>query len=131
LVKIDYKRQQAAQPGLIIQMYIQQRLGNFLHILESDDFNKEKATQHVKDVFAMSNKDLDQLCPSGAFNHVIRRPVAITDTALFEQPDNLEFSNLPLMCEGVFGDSYFLSILVLVWSLYKKLAKRKRNRLMI
>ncbi|XP_060604440.1 uncharacterized protein LOC132757243 [Ruditapes philippinarum] len=101
--KIAYKGQQAARLGLIIQMYIQQSLGNFLQFLESDDFNKEKATQHVKDVFAMSTKALDQLGRSGAFHHVIRRSVAMTDTALFEQPDNLEFSNLPLTGEGVFG----------------------------
>ena len=36
----------------------------------------------------------------GVFHHVIRT-VARTDTALFEQPDNLEFSNFPLSGEGV------------------------------
>ena len=105
--KIGYKGQQAARLGLVIQMYIQQSLGNLLEFLNSDDFDKEKAAQashQVKDIFAMSTKCLDQIGRSGAFHHIIRRSVAMTDTGLYEQSDHLEFANLPLSGQGVFGD---------------------------
>ena len=55
----------------------------------------------MKDVFVISTRALDKLGRSGAFHQVIRRTVARTDTALFEQPDYLEFSNLPQFGEGV------------------------------
>ncbi|XP_053393491.1 uncharacterized protein LOC128555339 [Mercenaria mercenaria] len=101
--KIGYRGQQAARLGLVIQMYIQQSLGNLLQFLQSDKFSKDQATQQVKDIFAMSTKCLDQIGRAGAFHHIIRRSVAISDTSLYEQPNNLEFSNLPLTGDGVFG----------------------------
>ena len=59
--KIAYKGQQSARCGLVIQMYVQQSLGNLLQFIESDDFDKDKATQQVRDIFAMSTKCLDQI----------------------------------------------------------------------
>ena len=101
--KINYKGQQAARLGLIIQMYIQQSLANLMQSMQSDTFQKEKSMQQVKDIFAMSTKCLDQIGRSGAFHHISRRAVAMKDTALYEQHDSLEFSILPLTGEGVFG----------------------------
>ena len=101
--KIAYKGQQAARLGLVMQMYIQQSLGNLLQTVEAEKFDKDKASQLVKDVFAMSTKTLDQIGRSGAFHHITRRAVCMTDTALYEQPDKHEFTNLPLTGDGVFG----------------------------
>ena len=101
--KIAYKGQQSARLGLVIQMYLQQSLGNLLQFIKSEDFDKTKAEQQVKDIFAMSTKALDQVGRAGAFHHIIRRTVAMIDTALYEQNNSKEFSNLPLNGEGVFG----------------------------
>lgn len=101
--KIAYKGHQASRLGLIIQMYVQQSLGNLLQLLGEEDCDRDKATQMVKDIFAMSTKCLDQIGRSGAFHHIIRRSVCMTDTGLFEQPDKVEFTNLPLSGDGVFG----------------------------
>ena len=51
----------------------------------------------------MSTKGLDQISRSGAFHHIVRRTVAMTDTALCDLSDSKDFSNLPLTGEGVFG----------------------------
>jgi len=101
--KIGFKGQHAARMGIIMQCYVQQSLGNLLQFLDSEDFDKEAARTQVKDVFAMSTKVLDQLGRTGALHHINRRTVAMTDTGLYEQHDNWEFSNLPLSGEGVFG----------------------------
>lgn len=101
--KIGFKGQQAARLALVMQLYIQQSLGNHLQTLQSEDFDKEKAVQQIRDIFAMSTKCVDQIGRAGAFHHIIRRTVALTDTGLYEQPDNLAFSNLPLTGDGVFG----------------------------
>ena len=101
--KIAYKGQQAARLGLVVQMYLQQSLGNLLQFFESEEFDKDRACQQVKDIFSMSTKALDQIGRAGAFHHIVRRSVAMTDTALYEQLDSSEFTNLPLTGEGVFG----------------------------
>jgi len=49
-------------------------------------------------------KCLNQIGQAGTFHHIIRRSVAMTDTLLFEQPDNIEFANLPPTSDGVFGE---------------------------
>jgi len=101
--KIAYKGQQAARLGLTIQMYIQQALGNCLQELEAPEIDKDKSITLIKDIFAMSTKCLDQIGRAGAFHHIVRRAVSMTDTALYEQTNHTEFSNLPLSEEGVFG----------------------------
>lgn len=101
--KVAYKGQQAARLGLVIQMYVQQSLGNLLQLINSSDFDKEKGSQMVKDIFAMSTKCLDQLGRTGAFHHIVRRSCCMKDTGLHEQPDKWDYYNLPLSGDGVFG----------------------------
>lgn len=101
--KIAYRGQQAAKLGIIMQLYIQQSLANLSELLQSESFDKETACKQVKDIFAMSTKALDQAGRSGAFHHIVRRTVAMTDTGLYELSDSTEFSNLPLSGEGLFG----------------------------
>ena len=57
----------------------------------------------VKNVFAMTTKCLDEIGRAGAFYHIIRRMVTMSDTALYELDDTSEFNYLPLSGEGVFG----------------------------
>ena len=56
----------------------------------------------VTDIFAMSTKFLDQIGRPGAFRHITCRAVCMTDT-FFEQPDKLQYTNLPLTGGCVFG----------------------------
>lgn len=102
--KIGFKGQHAARMGMVMTCYLQQSLAGLLEKVEADDFDKDSVVQHIKDTFSVSTKVLDQLGRTGAFHHIIRRAVAMTDTGLYDQQDNLEFSNLPLSGEGVFGD---------------------------
>ena len=46
--KIAYKGQQAARLGLVMQLYIQQSLGNLVEIFQSDNFNKDEGLEHVQ-----------------------------------------------------------------------------------
>lgn len=101
--KICFKGQHAARMGLVMQCYLQQGLGSLLTAIQADDLDKVSTVQKVKDVFAISTKVLDQLGRAGAFHHIARRAVAMTDTGLFEQHDSMEFTNLPLSGEGLFG----------------------------
>ena len=101
--KICFKGQHAARLGLIMQCYVQQSLGNLLQFIESSSFGKDSAIKQVKDIFSMPTKVLDQLGRTGALHHFSRSTVAMTDTGLYDQHDSLEFANLPLSGEGVFG----------------------------
>ena len=101
--RIAYKGSHAARLGIIIQSYIQQSLGNLLQNLQGESFDKDKAVSQVKDIFSMTTKGLDQIGRAGAFHHIIRRSLAMTDTALYELSDASKFQNLPLSGEGVFG----------------------------
>ena len=101
--KIAYKGQQAARFGIVMQLYIQQSLGNLVEHFQPDNFDKEEGLEQVKNVFSMTTKCLDQIGCAGAFHHIIRRTAAMSDTALYELDDRLEFSNLPLTGEGFFG----------------------------
>lgn len=102
--KIAYKGQQAARLGIVMQLYVQQSLGNLLENLQRNDIDKDKCITSVKDIFAMTTKGLDQLGRTAAFNHIIRRTVSMTDSGLYELPDANEFTSLPLTSEGVFGN---------------------------
>lgn len=69
----------------------------------------------------MTTKDLDQMGMAGAFHHITRKTTSISDTAIYEQDDHLEFSNLPLSGEGVFGSG-------LENLLKTRKEKKKKNR---
>lgn len=51
----------------------------------------------------MSTKSLDQLGRTGAFHHILRRQMCMTDTSLFQLEDSRDISDLPLTGDGVFG----------------------------
>ncbi|XP_053378169.1 uncharacterized protein LOC128547997 [Mercenaria mercenaria] len=101
--RIAYKGQHAARLGMVIQMYIQQSLGNLLELVQSEQFDKSSAVKQIKDVFAMSTKGLEQLGRTAALHHIIRRSLAMSDTALYDLSDANDFRNLPLRGDGVFG----------------------------
>ncbi|VDI35016.1 Hypothetical predicted protein [Mytilus galloprovincialis] len=72
----------------------------------------------VKDLFAISTKSLDQVGRTGAFNHMIRRKAAATESGLNNLKDiQAKVLYLPLSNEGVFGKG-----------LEDKLEKRKEQR---
>ena len=101
---IAYRCQQAAALGITINMYIQQGLGDLIQTLSTKKVDVNAATKQVRDIFAMSTKSLDQIGRAGAFHHIIRRQVCMTDTSLYTFEDCKEISDLPLSGEGVFGD---------------------------
>ena len=102
--KIAYRGQQAAYIGILSQLYVQQGLGTLIETLSENDCDINKAIQKIRDIFAMTTKGLDQLGRTGAFHHIIRRQLAMTDTSLFTLEDNRDISDLPLSSKGVFGD---------------------------
>ncbi|XP_060608632.1 uncharacterized protein LOC132760631 [Ruditapes philippinarum] len=101
--RLAYKGSHAARLGIVIQLYLQQSLGDLLSFVQSDSFDKDTAEKQIKDVFSMATKGLDQLGRAGAFHHIIRRHVAMSDTALYELPDSQKFLSLPLTNDGLFG----------------------------
>ena len=101
--RISYKGGHASRMGIIIQLYVQQSLGQLLQTIQSETFDKEKAVKQVKDIFSMATKGLDQIGRSGAFHHIVRRACAMTDTALYELTDSSKIQNLPLTGDGIFG----------------------------
>ena len=82
--------------------FICNSLGNFVELINSSNFDKQTAAQHILDIFAMSTKSLDQISRSGAFHSIVRRTVAMTDTALCDVSDSKDFFKI-LTGEGVFG----------------------------
>ena len=104
LEKLAYRGQQAAYLGIIMQMYMQQSLGTLVETLSEETVNVDKAIKQVRDTFAISTKGLDQFGRAGAFHHIIRRQLAMTDTSLYTLEDNRDISDLPLSSKGVFGD---------------------------
>lgn len=100
--RIAYKGSHAARLGVIIQLYVQQSLGNLLQTIQSD-FDKEKIEKQVKDIFSMTTKGLDQIGRAGAFHQIIRRTLSMTDTGLYDLSDSSKFMNLPLTGDGLFG----------------------------
>lgn len=101
--KTAYRGQQACYMGIVMHMYMQQALGDLLQNLQSETVNISKAVQQVRDIFAISTKSLDQCGRTGAFHHIIRRQLAMTDTSLYEIDDARDLSNLPLTNDGIFG----------------------------
>ena len=104
--RISYKGGHASRMGIIIQLYVQQSLGQLLQTIQSETFDKEKAVKQVKDIFSMATKGLDQIGRSGAFHHIFRRACAMTDTALYQLTDSSKIQNLPLTGHGIFGSKF-------------------------
>ncbi|XP_060571539.1 uncharacterized protein LOC132729732 [Ruditapes philippinarum] len=102
--KVSYRGAQAARLGIVMQLYMQQALGNLVEFVSSDDFSKDKTVKFVKDIFAMSTKCLDQLGRSAAFHHIVRRTVTMADTGMYDLSDYKDFATLPLTGDGVFGN---------------------------
>lgn len=102
--KIAYRGQQAAYVGILSQLYVQQSLGTLIETLSENDCDRDKVIQQTRDIFAMTTKGLDQFGRTGAFHHIIRRQLAMTDTSLFTLEDKRDISGLPLVSKGVFGD---------------------------
>lgn len=103
LEKVAYRGQQAAKLGIIMQLYLQQGLGNVLELVRKQEPDLELVTQQIKDIFEISTKSLDQLGRTGAFHHILRRTVAMTDTGLYQLEDSDAFTSLPLTGDGLFG----------------------------
>ena len=103
LEKIAFKGQQSARLGIVMQLYIQQALGNLAEHFQSENFSRDEGLDQIRNIFSMTTKCLDQIGRAGAFHHIIRRTVTMSDTSLYELDDALEFVNLPLSGEGVFG----------------------------
>jgi hypothetical protein len=103
---IAYRGQQAAHMDISMHMYMQQGLAALIQTLQSDDVNTDRAIQQVRDIFAISTKSLDQFGRTGAFHHIIRRQLAMTDTGLYDLDDSTELSNLPLSGDGIFGSVF-------------------------
>ena len=104
--KIAYRDQHAAHMDISMHMYMQQGLAALIQTLQSDDVNTDRAIQQVRDIFAISTKSLDQFGRTGAFHHIIRRQLAMTDTGLYDLDDSTELSNLPLSGDGIFGSVF-------------------------
>ncbi|XP_063396797.1 uncharacterized protein LOC134681215 [Mytilus trossulus] len=103
--------------GIISVLYMQQTLGTLLERVENENVSDETC-QMVKDLFAISTKSLDQVGRTGAFNHMIRRKAAATESGLNNLKDiQTKVLYLPLSNEGVFGKG-----------LEDKLEKRKEQR---
>ncbi|KAK6179632.1 hypothetical protein SNE40_011946 [Patella caerulea] len=104
LEKMAFRGQQSAYLGIVIQLYLQQNLASLLEIVQDkEELDKADIVSRIKDIFAMSTKGLDQLGRTGAFHHMTRRTVAMSDTSLFQLHNARTISNLPLTADGVFG----------------------------
>ncbi|KAH3840430.1 hypothetical protein DPMN_113879 [Dreissena polymorpha] len=69
LEKMAYQGQHAARMGIIVNVYIQHALGNLLTLLQDKSPNMDLAIQCDRDIFAMSNKSLDQTARCGSLHH--------------------------------------------------------------
>ncbi|KAH3892310.1 hypothetical protein DPMN_016425 [Dreissena polymorpha] len=97
--KTAYRGQQSVYMGIVTQMYMQQALGMPMDMVT----DKPEIEKKVKDIFAVSTQSLDQFGRAGAFFHIIRRQVTMSETSLYEL-DSRTISNLPLSGDGVFGE---------------------------
>lgn len=108
--KSAYSGQLAAKMGIASLLYIQQGLGSLLSSLNkfsSTNVSSEevdRASQTVKDIFAMSQKSMDQMARCGAFHQIVRRKATIADTDLLDFVESSDLQ-LPLSSDGVFGNS--------------------------
>ncbi|XP_052285233.1 uncharacterized protein LOC127881406 [Dreissena polymorpha] len=98
--KTAYRGQQSVYMGIVTQMYMQQALAMLMDMVT----DKPDIEKKVKDIFALSTRSLDQFGRAGAFFHIIRRQVTMSETSLYELDDSRTISNLPLRGDGVFGE---------------------------
>ena len=102
--KLGFQGQLAARMNIISVMYIQQALGSLLNCIDNGEVDKDMICQTIKDVFAMSQKTLDQSGRTGAFFHLIRRKATAQDSGLVNLKDmRSKCQYLPLTGDGVFG----------------------------
>ncbi|KAH3855582.1 hypothetical protein DPMN_098150 [Dreissena polymorpha] len=88
----------------MINVYMQQALGNVLSKLSEKQPNFDSAIQCVRDIFAMNTKSLDQMARAGALHHMVHRKAAMADSGLNDSKDlRNHILNLPLSHEGSFG----------------------------
>ena len=115
--KLAFQGQVAARMGIISILYLQNALASLSSSIKSDNTNPD-ILQSVNDIFAISMKSLDQFGITGAFNHIIRRKAATSESGLNTLKDiQAKVLYLPLTAEGVFGEG-----------LEDKLGKRKEQR---
>ncbi|KAH3870979.1 hypothetical protein DPMN_034173 [Dreissena polymorpha] len=98
--KTAYRGQQSVYMGIVTQMYMQQALAMLMDMVT----DKPDIEKKVNDIFALSTRSLDQFGRAGAFFHIIRRQVTMSETSLYELDDSRTISNLPLRGDGVFGE---------------------------
>ncbi|KAH3790277.1 hypothetical protein DPMN_168473 [Dreissena polymorpha] len=104
LEKLAFQGQYAARMGIVINVYMQQALGNLLKVLTDKDVKIDNAIQCVRDIFAMNTKSLDQLGRAGAIHHLVRRKAAMADCGLYDSREvRNQIWNLPLTHEGICG----------------------------
>ena len=80
LEKIAFKGQQSARLGIVMQLYIQQALGNLAEYFQSENFNREEGLDQIRNIFSMTTTCLDQIGRAGAFRHIMRRTVTMSHT---------------------------------------------------
>ena len=54
-----------------------------------ENFNRDKGLDQIRNMFSMTTKCLDQIGRAGAFHHITRRTVTMSDTSLYELDDAL------------------------------------------
>ena len=79
--KLAFQEQVAARMGIISVLYLQNALASLSSSIKSDNTNPD-ILQSVNDIFAISMKSLDQFGRTGAFNHMIRRKAAASESGL-------------------------------------------------
>jgi hypothetical protein len=105
--RLAFQGQAAAKMGITATAYIQQALGSLYETLSDKDVNLDRATQQVKDIFAMSTKAVDQVARTGAFHHLIRRKAVMEDTGLNDIKElKTPLLSLLLSSSGVFGGKF-------------------------
>lgn len=105
--KLAFHGQLAARMGIITACYAQQALSALLISLKEEEPNIDRAIQTVRDIFAITTKNLDQVARAGAFHHLIRRRAAVNDTGLSDFKGYAStVLTLPLSAEGVFGTEF-------------------------
>lgn len=79
--KLAFQGKVAARMGIISVLYLQNALASLSSSIKSDNTNPD-ILQSVNDIFAISMKSLDQFGRTGAFNHMIRRKAAASESGL-------------------------------------------------
>ena len=64
-----------ARLGIVMQLYIQQALGNLAEHFQSENFSRDEGLDQIRNIFSMTTKCLDEIGRAGAFHHIIRRTV--------------------------------------------------------